>query len=105
MKHLNLAILAVFIVLSIFVISGAIQLLHQPIILDYFYNPTLKMYEPVAIEPEFGWLDIVRFPAGLITYLFTSPLWFMLLYLVCGVWLLVVSVVYLIPPPEPPHRP
>lgn len=96
MRYFNLVFLVIFVSLSGFAIFGTIHLIHQPIILDYFYNSTLRMYEPVEITPNFGNLGILVFFAGFPSYvLFHSPSWFQLLYLPSVCWAIMTYVLYL----------
>lgn len=86
----NITVLVVFLLLSFMVAWATFEVLHRPITLDYFYNPTLRMYEPVQIEIT-GWANLLRIPVALATYLFVeSSIWFRLLYFSAGVWLFMV---------------
>ncbi len=61
--------------------------LHTPIILDYFYNPTLKMYEPVELSPlpEF-WNMLMLMPAVFLMW-WHSPIYFQIPYTISFIWL------------------
>lgn len=87
-KHLTYGILGIFVLLTIF---GGIQTYHlwqQPIVLDYFYNPILQMWEPVEIERDYGWLNVLMVPVAFATWVVgISALWFRMLYLTLVVWL------------------
>lgn len=95
MRYFNPIILIIFLGLSVFAGFHAYWLMNQPIILDYFYNPTLKMYEPVEVTPQFPlWIKLLIVgPTSFISYLlWGSPWWFKFVYFPIALWLLMVYI-------------
>lgn len=63
----------------------------QPIVLDYFWSPVLKMYEPVEVPPLTGFWYFLTVPWAILVVLWHLPLYVLIpsvcLFLWCGLLL------------------
>ena len=86
-KYYWVILLAIVILGSIWLDIRAWNYLHEPIILDYFYNPTLKMYEPVELIPlPEVWNVIMLMPTVFLMW-WHSPIYFQIPYTISFAWL------------------
>jgi len=61
--------------------------LHIPIIIDSFWNDSLKMYEPIYAPPMPEWIHLFVLAPVIITMWWHSPFWFQPLYTISMIWL------------------
>jgi len=81
-------LLAVFSSLTILMALNAWSFISYPIVLDSFWNPTLKMWEPVYATQITGWWRILPFIAAF----YTSSPWYVTYFWGASILLIVVKV-------------
>lgn len=84
----------VFILFTIHFGLQAWYYLNTPIILDYFYNPTLKMYEPVEIMPLDNTWSVLLFLPTVVVIWWSSPLYIFIPFNLLIVWCIFLFIVY-----------
>ena len=92
-------LLVVAIVGSLWLSMRAWHYLEAPVILDVFWNPTLRMMEPVYApsipEPWGSLVRIVMLVPTVATMWWHSPLWFQVPYLASMIWIILWCVAHI----------
>jgi len=60
--------------------------LHAPVVLDYFWNESLHMYEPINGLGRLEWLNALLLPLVVVREWWYSPWWFIPIYACCTLW-------------------
>ena len=84
-------------ILAVFMVWFGLQAwyyLNTPIVLDYFYNPTLKIYEPIEVMPiDNSWNTLLFLPTMVLIW-WGSPLYIFIPFSLFMTWCFILIIVY-----------